>query len=151
MSDISVVLEDLLGELGWPWRRDDDADRIVVPLTGRTGEWDLRIYVLDDTRRMLALSVLPMNVAPERRSAMCETLNRANFGLVNGSFEMDMDSGEVRCRTAVDLDGAILSPSLLRHVLLANAELTDTYHPAIMRVSFGEQAPEEAIAAVEPA
>ena len=118
-------------------------------MAGHSGEWDLRIYVLEDTRRVLALSVLPLNVPEERRGAMCETLNRANFGLVVGNFELDMDSGEVRCRTAVDLEGAVLSPSLLRHVLQANVEITDTYHPAIMRVAFGEQAPAEAVAAVE--
>ena len=151
MSDLRALVADVLAELGWPHAADDEHDRLVVPVRGEHGIWECRIVVLDDTRELLVFSLLPIEVPAERRAAVGEALHRANWGLVVGNFEMDVDGGEVRFRTSLSAEGAVLSGALVRTVLEANVQITGAYLRAIADVADGDAEPAAAIAAVDAA
>ncbi len=71
----------------------------------------------------------------ERRAALAEFVTRANFGLVVGNFEMDMDDGEVRYKTSIDVEGDRLSTALLHQLVRVNLEMMDKYLPGLYAVA----------------
>lgn len=78
------------------------------------------------------------DVPGDKRVAVSEYIARANYGLVIGNFELDMDSGHVRYKTSVDLEGATVEPVLFKNLIYANLTTADRYHPGLLKVLWGD-------------
>ena len=68
---------------------------------------------------------------------MAEFITRVNYGMVLGNFEMDYDDGEIRFKTSIDLEGAMLTDDLVKPLVYANCLMMDKYLPGIMQVISG--------------
>jgi len=44
-------------------------------------------------------------VISSKRGAVAEFINRANYGIIIGNFEMDFADGEIRYKTSIDVQG----------------------------------------------
>jgi hypothetical protein len=90
------------------------------------------------------------DVPSDKRGAVAEYTARANYGLVIGNFELDMDSGHVRYKTSVDLEGAIIEQVLFKNLIYANLTTADRYYPGLLKVLWGDDmTPRAAIEMVE--
>lgn len=124
------------------------ADLLVGPFQGHNGQWRLYVWAAD-RQRILFLSVLPALTPPSRRGAMAALLHRINRRLDSGAFDLDMDSGEVRCRTtSLPLDAEDGTP-WLSNALLTNVVAMDRFLPAIEDVLFARRDPVAALAALD--
>jgi hypothetical protein len=87
----------------------------------------------------------PVLVNEKFRPLAAEFITRANYGLIVGNFEMDMKDGEVRYHIShVMPDGKLEDPTIRR--LFGTAMGTaDRYFPALMRVLFAGETPEDAV------
>jgi len=65
-----------------------------VACKGENGEWLCHVMCLEDPDALVVYSSCPFAIPEERRAAMAELLIRATWGLLLGTFEMDMDDGE---------------------------------------------------------
>jgi hypothetical protein len=90
-----------------------------------------------DATRFAFYSLCPVAAPEERRVAVAELAARVNTALLFGNVEVDMDGGEVRVRTAVDVAGSELTETLARNVILANVEIMDAYAPALLELIDG--------------
>lgn len=81
-------------------------------------KWNVLVRIFDGV--CAVYSVHPELVAPERRPALAEWLVHENYDIVVGAFEMDVEDGEVRFRTAIDTTGDRLSDALFERLLVAN-------------------------------
>jgi hypothetical protein len=88
-------------------------------------------------------------VAEELRVDMAEFILRANYGASIGCFEMDVDDGEIRYRTGLDVTDTQVEATMLRNIVLANLLMMDTYLPGILAVVHGGVAPHVAIQKIE--
>lgn len=76
---------------------------------------------------------------PEPKLAeVSEYLTRANYGLVVGNFELDMDSGHVRYKTSMDLEGAVVEQVLFKNLIYSNLTTADRYHPGLLKLLWGD-------------
>lgn len=101
---------------------------------------------VDDDRKVMGLSFrLPITVPDDKRSLMAEAVTRANFNLIVGSFEMDMDDGELKYKVTVPLDDAQLSLAQYRHCMRASLSTIRRYLPDFYRIVFGDALPEDVI------
>ncbi len=116
---------------------------------GDDAEW--RCYAQANEQREIFLfySVAQLKVPDGRRVAVAEFLTRANYGMLIGNFEMDVNDGEVRFKTSVDVEGTTLGLPLARRIVYANVMTMDRYLGGIMGVAFGGLEPREAIARIE--
>jgi hypothetical protein len=80
---------------------------------------------------------------------VADFLTRANYGLIVGNFEMDLNDGEVRYKTSIDVEGDELTPALLRNLAYTNVKTMDRYLPGLMSVMYGALTSEQAIHMVE--
>lgn len=69
--------------------------------------------------------------------------------MVIGNFEMDLDDGEIRYKTSIDIDGDELTPDIIKRLVYANVTMMDEYLPGIIGVIEKDVSPVDAIAKIE--
>ena len=151
MSELQSFAGLVLGffeDQDWPVAEIEPEELYETAFEGEHGVWPCRIHCYDTDRRLVFISAFPGVVAEDRRGAVGELCNRANFGLAVGNFELDVDGGEVRFRTSLDATEAWPGAELVRNVVVANVLTFDQYLPAIEAVLQGTD-PVDAVEDVE--
>lgn len=89
-------------------------------------------------------SLCPVRAPAERRATVGAFLCQVNFALLVGAWEMDMDDGEIRFRTSVDLQGDALTEATIARAVIHNHDVMLTWLPALLDVVSGAQTPQAA-------
>jgi hypothetical protein len=127
-----------------------DPNGLVVGFSGasETAAWNVYIATLEPERQVLVHSILEEHVPEDRRTDVALFLTRANFGIILGNFELDLDDGELRYKTSVDVDGDHLSEALLDNIVAGNVAMFSRYLAGIDAVIAGRDVA-DALALVE--
>ncbi len=107
------------------------------------------VAVLEEKRRAVFHSKVPVRVPSEQRAVVAEYLCRANQGLMLGNFELDFESGSVSYKTSIDVDGGELTTDMVKTLLHVNLSTSDRYATGLIRVLYGDLTPTQAIAELE--
>ena len=118
------------------------------PVTTDSTEFVVYARADEDARHVIVHSVFRLRVPDLEREAVALYLTRANYGLGSGNFELDLDDGETRFKTSIDLGDTPLTPSLLEPLFGANIATVDLYAAGISAVVAGVL-PEDAILLAE--
>ena len=119
---------------GWPTESLEGETALRAGFEGANGQWVCYAQAQEPQRQCLFYSVLPEVVPEAIRPAAGELVARANYGLVIGNFEMNWDTGMVRFKTSLDVQGEPLTLLLFRNLVYANVLTMDKYLPAIQSV-----------------
>ena len=65
---------------------------------------------------------------------MADFICRANYGMKNGNFELDMMDGEVRYKCYVDCDGALPCTDVIRNSVYCPAQMLERYGAGIVDI-----------------
>ncbi len=151
MSDQQIfnVLVEFFEEDGWKFQWIKGKSVLSMSFSGKNGKWQCFAQAREAQQQFVFYSVLPINAPPDKRPKVAELITRINYGMVIGNFEMDFDDGEVRYKTSIDVEGAELTPPMIRQIVYANIVITDRYLPAVMRTIYSDITPVEAIAEAE--
>jgi hypothetical protein len=133
----------------WSFSQPVEEPILQTGFQGDNASWTCYAEVREEYGQFAFFSVCPVNAPEGKRTAMAEFLTRANYGLVIGNFEMDLDDGEIRYKTSLDVRDDDLSVSLVRNAVYMNVLMMDRYLPGIMAVLYGDVSPSEAIVQVE--
>jgi hypothetical protein len=133
------------------WSYVQVADRPILKLgfTGKNGNWTCYAQVRELDEQFVFYSICPLNVPERKRPAVMEFLTRANYGLVIGNFEMDLDDGEIRYKASLDAESCELSLGMVKNAVYANVLMMDKYLPGILSILGGNVPPAEAIDEIE--
>jgi tetratricopeptide (TPR) repeat protein len=148
------VLEDVLGKAGWgSAERTDEPDGFITWLM-RVEEAESPVAATvvrmsEEIERIVLYVFFRSKAKKARRADVAEFVMRANWDLGDGNFEMDLDSGEVRFKIALDYTGTILSPLLVRNIILDAMDVAEIYTDALDQVMAGKATPKDALAAAE--
>ncbi len=127
------------------WGYSADTERGCYSMRCKFKEVTARVLIdvfeADDWRRIMIFSIYPIFVPEIRRPSVLEALNRINYSLVYGNFEIDMADGEIRFRTTVESESDI-QESMMERVLNGNLSVSNTHFGALMAVAFGSVEPE---------
>ena len=74
---------------------------------------------------------------------------RINYGLNIGNFELDMNDGEIRYKTSIDVEGGELSTRMVETLIAVNISTTDRYFSAFTDVLYAGMSPLEAVGRIE--
>jgi hypothetical protein len=126
-----VMFRDVLAFLnavGWPVEpaEYDGLPCIRTRFIGTDEAWDCRARPYDPFGQLAFESILPFTVPAENRSALLELVARANWRLLTGAFQLDLDTGAMVFRTMVFLShGATPTEELLRGLVYGNVLTVD--------------------------
>lgn len=133
---------------GWPCQADGDST-LQTSCRGENGRWFCRARAQEDPARFVMYSMFPIRIPAPKRVRVAEYLLRANYGLVIGNFELDLDEGELRFRTSLDIKDAAFTSELLKPLVYTNVRMMDRYLPGLMAVLYDEVTPKAALRLVE--
>jgi hypothetical protein len=135
----------------WKFEQIEGKTILKMGFKGESGTWRCFAQVRDEQRQFVFYSILDTNCPEDKRPKMAEFLTRANYGLINGNFEMDYSDGEVRFKTSMDVkeNEDKFSAGMIKRLVYINVLMTDKYLPGVMAVMYGVLSPTEAIAKVE--
>lgn len=151
-EEIAGIIRDFLMGDDWKFDFDDEHGifRFGVGIESKLKHLRYIIRIRDDSYVVYAISPLDAdcddkNVMKELSDFIC----RANFGLMNGNFELDMTDGEIRYKTFVDCDGITPSEEIIKGSVIIPSLMFDRYAPGILDIMFKEATAEDAIAKCE--
>jgi len=94
---------------------------------GQNSEWICVIGVDEANHQCIVYSTFPTPIPLDWRSACATLLAKQNYELTIGNFELDLEDGDLRFRTAISLGSDRLTPSLFQELLTANLEIMDQH------------------------
>jgi hypothetical protein len=142
------ALLNFFAQANWECFPVEGQTAVRLGFSGDNGSWPCVARVREDEHQFLFYSIYPSNTPEPHRPAMLELVARANYGLVTGNFEIDLDDGEVRYKTSVSDTGGRFDAAHVKHLITVNLGMMDQYFPAITAVMEGKSA-REALAQVE--
>lgn len=92
--------------------------------------------------------ICPVNIPESGRKRLAEFLTMANYGLILGSFEMDMDDGELRYKSSFLYNNKEESEEEFSQHLFNALYMMDRFFPGIMAVLFAGLEPKVAISQI---
>jgi hypothetical protein len=134
---------------GWPYEKIENETVARVLFQGENAQFACFAQAREDQQQFVFYSLCPITIPEHKRPEIAEFITRANYDMVIGNFEMDLDDGEVRFKTSIDVEDTELSPPLLKPLLYANVLMMDQYLPGLMAVIYADKSPVDAIADVE--
>ena len=149
LASLFDILVDFLAEDGWSPEVVPGEAIVRLRARGESGEWDAFGQVREEDQQVIVYAECPVTAPSERRAEVMEFITRANFGLAIGNFELDLNDGEIRYRTSLDVKEDRLSPPLLRQLIWNNIGVTDKYLPGLREVIDAGTTAKEALARIE--
>ncbi len=151
MGQIQDSVEAFLARTEWGYERHPEEASLAVQIGGDNGRFTLYIEIDETRKQLVAYALCPVRCPHEKRAAMAELTARANWGLVLGNFDLDMDDGDIRFKTSADVEPYAFTPDCCAPILFPNVLTMDRYLPALMGVIYSDQPPAALIAKVEAA
>jgi len=133
----------------WPFQQVEDKPLLRTGFSGKSGKWLCFAQAREEAEQFLFYSICPFRAPPERRKEVMEFLTRANYGMIIGNFEMDLEDGEIRYKTAVDVESSQLTQTMLKNMVYINVKMMDKYLPGIKAVAEAGASPKEEIKRIE--
>lgn len=139
------VLYDILNQDGWEFDFDDKNEIIRFEIRGVNANFYAFLIVDEEQESLLCNTHINQKIPHLKRLAVCEFMSRVNYELANGNFEMDMDDGEIRYRTFLDLADAEPSKEQVLNLIWNGVQGFDMYYPGLMKIVYGHLSAEEAV------
>ena len=110
------------------------------------------LLMLDAEPTLLtAYVIVHLDDAAHHAVALAQAIARANYGLLPGCFEIDLDSGETRFRTTLNFRADTIKHREVAQLLADALLMTKTYAPAFRKVIQSGVSPMDAIEEIESA
>lgn len=121
----------------WKFKLNTEREVITMGLSvhNKMKHVDIMFDLRDD--KFLLYFTCPLNCDEAERPEMRDLMNRINYGLMFGCFEMDDRDGEIRLRYPVDCDNLLPSQEVIKHALYRCAGTVEKYGDAIIQVLMG--------------
>ncbi len=146
---IFSAMVDFFEDDNWPYTVVEGEPVLSMHFVGQSGHWICYAQARDDQQQFVFYSVCPMAMPDFKRAAVSEFVNRANYGMIIGNFELDYNDGEVRYKTSIDVEGTFLDAALIRQAVYANVLMMDRYLPGLLALVYNDITPADAVAQVE--
>lgn len=102
--------------------------------------------IFTDDERFVFHFIFPGYVDVSRRPQVAEFITRANWGLIEGNFEMSFDDGALRYKVGIDFSSTELTEPLVRNAILSGMYAIERHVEGLIAVASGKETPAEAFA-----
>lgn len=136
----------VLSSIGWDDLGDPAGASIAVDFEAHDGPVpDAALAIEPHAECFIATFNFRGHATPATMDAVMRFATRANWELMAGNFELDLEDGSVRFRSAVPFRGAELSESMIRSVIGAAMSVVEAYADALRDVMEGRSEPDAAL------
>ena len=126
---VYATMVSALNAKDWHFREEKDRLTIVSSCSGDDIDMNFIIEVDAEREVITFLSRMPFKAPEDKRVDMAIAVFVANYGLVNGSFDFDINDGEIRFRLTTSYCGCEVGEPFLN--------TTDRYNDRFMMLAKG--------------
>jgi len=148
-SDIVRWVREYLDNENWKYRYVEDKGRIELGMNLPCKLKSIDMKVLFNDNGATVLGICPMNAGKDERNAVMEYITRANYGLRNGNFEMDLSDGEVRYKCYLNAKGSRPSDGQIEDALMIPPAMFKKYGDGLAALLMGFSDPKTEIEKAE--
>lgn len=151
-KDIANAINTFLKEDDWHFSFDEQRGvfKFGLSLKSKLKKVNYLIHVKEDEYIVYVISPIGADEDDKKMmAAMAEFVCRANYGLKNGNFELDMRDGEIRFKCFVDCEDIMPSTEVIRNSIHCPAAMFKQYGDGIIDIIFGNVSAKEAVAKCE--
>lgn len=149
MTGIFSALIDYMEEESWKYEILEGETILRFHFKGTAGRLLCYAEVDEEKHWLLFYAYMPVNTPEEKMVTMAEFITRANRGMRIGNFELDYDDGEIRYKTSLDIEGGVLTHTIIDNLLRANLSTINRYFAGIMSVIYSDKDVTELIHTIE--
>ena len=147
-KEIARIVEDFLINDDWNYSFDEERGLFKFGLSLKSKLKSINYIVDIKTDACIVYATAPVGADSKNREeimTMAEFICRANYGLKNGSFELDMRDGEIRYKSYIDCDDQLPSEAIIKNSVYITAMMFDRYAPGITGIIFAGMDAETAV------
>jgi hypothetical protein len=133
----------------WIVNQIEDKPVFTTLYSGENGSYRCYAEAWDKDETLIFYSYIGSKIPSKKIQAASEFINRANYGLILGNFEIDFSDGEIRYKTSVRMADGELTYKMIGKLIWSNLNIVDQYTPGIMSIIYGDTSPEDAINQIE--
>ena len=150
MYDLIDAVRDFLDKDDWKYEYQQEKNVIRSGITLKCKLQSVKLFLIFNETGYTVIATAPLNADESSRPNVMEYLTRANYGLRNGNFEMDVDDGEVRYKSYVNVKGMdTISSEVIQDSIMLPVVMMDRYGDGIAALMFGFSDPVTEIKKVE--
>lgn len=145
-SEAKVVYGTLCSALTnrkWTYNKEDE--NLIVRTSAVGDDLSMQLYIKVDANRsvMFLKSKMPFPVPQERIHDIMQAITIANWAMLNGMFEMDMNDGYVGFKVVVPFMESMLSEKLCNYMIDMSCRMIDIFNDKLLAVSEGKMSLDE--------
>ncbi len=133
------ALHGVLGEIGWTASGVPDSSYRVDLGAPHVPVSDVVVGIDRQTELLVFLANFCPEAPVPNRDQVARWINRINWDLMSGNFEMDEDDGTVRFRSTVEFGGGELTQATIRRTILTAMETLEAHASGIAAAMSGQQ------------
>ena len=145
MDNVVEIIKKFFEKSSWKYEYSEE-DRIFstkINMENALGSVGLFILLQEDFYNVYV--VLNSKIERKYYSSVAEFLHRANYGIIDGNFEMDYRDGEVRYKTFVNFKGSHVSEDIVGESIVTGLTMVNRYGKGLLKLALGDGEPEECI------
>ncbi len=112
------------------WKFEQDDERLLIKSGIKSDDLPINFIILVNPRNQVVqfISSLPFTMPEDLRVDGAIAVAVANYGLVDGSFDYDMNDGEIRFRLTTAYRDTSLSDEIFEYIIGVSASTVDQYN-----------------------
>jgi hypothetical protein len=144
-SPFGTVKEFLDGR-NYTYSASEENQRIGLSMCGRHADYRFVLRITNEGEFFQITANYPLRIRDGKlRPSVAELLTRANYAMLLGKFEMDMEDGEIRFHLSQVIEEGRLEVATVEKLFLTCLHTLDRYFPALMQHIHAGYTPGDAV------
>ena len=149
-QDLIDRVRDYMDKDDWKYEYVEDRALIRAGVNLKCKLQSVKMYISFNDNGYTVVSVPPMKADEATRANVMEYITRANYGLRNGNFEMDVNDGEVRYKIYTNAKGlGKVGEAIIEDSIMIPPLMFDKYGNGMAAIMFGFSDPKTEIEKAE--
>ena len=137
-EQIADAVRDWLDGDDWRYEYDAEKHLITMGINLKSKIKSGKFFIDFKHTGYLVYLCAPINGDKEDNGEIIKYLTMANYGLINGNFEFDVNDGEIRYKSYVNCDGLESLPQeIIRSSIYVGCAMMDRYGDGIAALALG--------------
>lgn len=149
MGRISDAVVSYFHNENWNFERIENSENLRCGVKGKNTSYRMFFHIKEASDRLVVYAISPFNIPENKRAAAAEFIARANYGVYFGNLELDMDDGEFRYKTSIDIEGGTLTEKMVQNLIGWAIWGVDKYYTGVMAIVYGGKSPAEAVKEID--
>lgn len=112
------------------WRYDKEEDKFIIRTSAVGKDLSMKLFMkIDADRQVMYLkSPMPFDIPAYSREKLTTAIIMANYSMLNGSFEFDLNDGYLAFKMVIPYMESIISEKVCHYMITLSCSMTDKFN-----------------------